>query len=65
MRAWACAIVIAVTVAACGPTVYEQRTARMQALQLDLDVALERWRAEVSLRDSHERRGDARPGVAL
>jgi len=50
MRAWACAIVIAVTVAACGPTVYEQRTARIQALQLDLDAALERWRAEVSLR---------------
>jgi uncharacterized membrane-anchored protein YhcB (DUF1043 family) len=50
MRAWACAIVIAVAVAACGPTVYEQRTARIQALQLDLDAALERWRAEVSLR---------------
>src|SRR5512140_2835567 len=49
MRAWACAIVIAIAVAACGPTVYEQRTARIQALQLDLDAALERWRAEVSL----------------
>ena len=35
---------------ACGPTVHEQRTARIQALQLDLDAALERWRAEVSLR---------------
>ena len=50
MRAWACAILIAVAVTACGPTVHEQRTARIQALQLDLDAALERWRAEVSLR---------------
>jgi len=50
MRALACAILIGVCVAACGPTVQEQRTARIQALQLDLDAALERWRADVSLR---------------
>jgi hypothetical protein len=50
MRAWTCVILLGLVVAACGPTAYEQRAARVQALQLDLDGALERWRAEVNLR---------------
>ena len=50
MRAWVCVILIGIAVTACGPTVYEQRNARFQALQLDLDAVLEQWRAEVGFR---------------
>lgn len=35
---------------ACAPTIQEQRSARVEAIQLELDSVLEAWRADVSLR---------------
>ena len=34
----------------CGPTVQQQRAARLEAFQLELNSTLETWRADVSLR---------------
>jgi len=34
----------------CGPTVEQQRSARLEAFQLELNSVLETWRADVSLR---------------
>jgi uncharacterized membrane-anchored protein YhcB (DUF1043 family) len=43
-------LLLAVLLVGCGPTVQEQRAARLEALQLELDAALETWKTDVSLR---------------
>jgi hypothetical protein len=50
MRGPSVMLLLAVLVAGCGPTVQEQRSARLEALQLELDTALATWKTDVSLR---------------
>lgn len=41
---------IAVLAAGCGPTVQQQRAARLEAFQLELDSTLEQWKSDVAKR---------------
>jgi uncharacterized membrane-anchored protein YhcB (DUF1043 family) len=50
MRCVPIVLVIAILVAGCGPTVRQQRDARLEAFRLELDSTLERWKSDVSLR---------------
>ncbi len=43
-------LLVVFLVTGCGPTVQEQRSARVEAIQLELDSVLETWRTDVSLR---------------
>jgi uncharacterized membrane-anchored protein YhcB (DUF1043 family) len=48
---WVAVILLVGMVAAgCGPTAQQQRSARLEALQLELDSVLETWKADVSRR---------------
>jgi hypothetical protein len=42
-------LVVAILEAGCAPTVEQQRTARLEALQLELDTALVTWKTDAQL----------------
>ncbi len=42
-------LLIAMMAAGCGPTVQEQRAARLEAFRLELDSTLENWKSDVGL----------------
>ena len=50
MRRVPIVLVIAILMAGCGPTVQQQRDARLEAFRLELDSTLETWKSDVSLR---------------
>jgi hypothetical protein len=50
MRCAPVVLAIAVLAAGCGPTVQQQRAARLEAFQLELDSTLEQWRSDVGKR---------------
>lgn len=49
MRCVPLVLVIAILGAGCAPTVEQQRSARLEALQLELEGTLETWKADVKL----------------
>ena len=56
MRRSIASVLIGLLLSGCGPSVKEQWSARMQALQMDLDSAQTQWKAEV---DRHRFRTNA------
>lgn len=50
MRCVPIVVAIAILAAGCGPTVQQQRDARLEALRLELDSTLETWKTDVGLR---------------
>ena len=50
MRCAPVVLAIAVLVAGCGPTVQEQRAARLEAFRLELDSTLDQWKSDVAQR---------------
>jgi hypothetical protein len=48
---WAVVVfLVGMMAAGCGPTAQQQRSARLEALQMELDSVLETWKADVGLR---------------
>jgi len=61
MRWLSVILVVASLEAGCGPTVEQQRSARMEALQLELEGALATWTTDAKLGVRHERQCRAVP----